>query len=78
MVLSLEPIPAKLEYPELMTAKEIAQYLRIPLPTVYCLLYKGQLPGIRIGNRWRIKKSIVDKSVLKKDTENDWKKPKNN
>ena len=39
--------------PELMTVKETAEYLRIPLPTVYYLVQRGQLPAIQIGGRWR-------------------------
>ena len=36
-----------------MTVKETAEYLRIPLPTVYYLVQRGQLPAIQIGGRWR-------------------------
>ena len=51
--------------PELMTVKETAEYLRIPLPTVYYLVQRGQLPAIQIGGRWRIKRSLLDRDVLK-------------
>ena len=46
------------ESPELMTVKETAEYLRIPLPTVYYLVQRGQLPAVQIGGRWRIKRSL--------------------
>lgn len=55
------------ELPELMTVKETAEYLRIPLPTVYYLVQRGQLPAIQIGGRWRIKRSLLDRDVLRKD-----------
>ena len=51
----------------LLTVKETAKYLRIPLPTVYYLVQRGQLPAIQIGGRWRIKKDALDKDVLKED-----------
>jgi excisionase family DNA binding protein len=51
----------------LLTGKETAKYLRIPLPTVYYLVQRGQLPAIQIGGRWRIKKSSLDKDILKED-----------
>src|SRR5262249_38763862 len=51
----------------LLTVKETAKYLRIPLNTVYYLVQRGQLPAIRIGGRWRIKKSALDKHILKED-----------
>jgi len=51
----------------LLTVKETAKYLRIPLPTVYYLVQRGQLPAIQIGGRWRIKKTSLDKDILKED-----------
>jgi excisionase family DNA binding protein len=51
----------------LLTVKETAKYLRIPLPTVYYLVQRGQLPAIQIGGRWRIKKDSLDKDILKED-----------
>ena len=53
--------------PELMTVKETADYLRIPVPTVYYLVKRGQLPAIQIGGRWRLKRSLLDRDILKKD-----------
>ena len=53
--------------PDLLTVKETAQYLRIPLPTVYYLVQRGGLPAIQIGGRWRIKKSSLDKDILKEE-----------
>jgi hypothetical protein len=34
---------------------------------VYYLVQRGQLPAIQIGGRWRIKKSSLDKDILKED-----------
>jgi excisionase family DNA binding protein len=51
----------------LLTVKETAKYLRIPLPTVYNLVQRGQLPAIQIGGRWRIKKNALDKDILKEE-----------
>ena len=53
----------------LMTVKETAEYLRIPLPTVYYLVQRGQLPAIQIGGRWRVKKDMLDRDVLRKEEE---------
>src|SRR6266446_3299282 len=53
--------------PELMTVKETAEYLRIPLPTVYYLVQRGQLPAVQIGGRWRIKRSLLDRDILRQD-----------
>jgi excisionase family DNA binding protein len=51
----------------LLTVKETAAYLRIPLPTVYYLVQRGQIPAIQIGGRWRIKKSSLDRDILRQD-----------
>jgi excisionase family DNA binding protein len=51
----------------LLTVKETAEYLRIPLPTVYYLVQRGQIPAIHIGGRWRIKKSSLDRDILRQD-----------
>lgn len=51
----------------LLTVKETAEYLRIPLPTVYYLVQRGQIPAIQIGGRWRIKKSLLDRDILRQD-----------
>jgi len=47
-----------------MTVKETAEYLRIPVPTVYYLMQRGQLPAIKIGGRWRVKRDLLDREVL--------------
>ena len=51
----------------LLTVKETAEYLRIPIPTVYYLVQRGKIPGIQIGGRWRIKKSSLDRDILHQD-----------
>lgn len=51
----------------LLTVKETAEYLRIPLPTVYYLVQRGQIPAIQIGGRWRIKKTSLDRDILRQE-----------
>ena len=51
----------------LLTVKETAEYLRIPLPTIYYLVQRGKIPAIQIGGRWRIKKSSLDRDILRHD-----------
>lgn len=52
-----------------MTVKETAEYLRIPLPTAYYLVQRGQLPAVQIGGRWRVKKDSLDRDVLHEEKE---------
>ena len=60
----MEPSSANPSSHNLLTVKETAEYLRIPLPTVYYLVQRGQLPAIQIGGRWRIKKDSLDRDIL--------------
>lgn len=55
----------KPEMPELLTVKEASEYLQIPLPTIYYLAQRGQLPAIQIGGRWRMKRSVLDTQTLR-------------
>jgi excisionase family DNA binding protein len=48
-----------------MTAKETAEFLGIPLPTVYYLMQRGQLPAVQIGGRWRVKRDLLERDVLR-------------
>ena len=72
----MTPSPANPSNPQqeaevhnLMTVKETAAYLRIPLPTVYYLVQRGQLPAIQIGGRWRVKKDMLDRDILRNEEE---------
>ena len=49
----------------LMTVKETAMYLRMPEPTVYYHLKRGQLPAVQIGGRWRVKRDLIDRDILR-------------
>ena len=55
----------RIQHLQLLTAKETAGYLRIPLPTVYYLMQRGRLPAVQIGGRWRIKKTALDQGILR-------------
>jgi excisionase family DNA binding protein len=59
--------PSQNSAPNLITVKETAAYLRIPLPTVYYLVQRGQLPAVQIGGRWRVKKDMLDRDILRKE-----------
>ena len=48
----------------LLTIRETADYLRLPLSSLYYLVQRGQIPAIQIGGRWRIKKSSLDGMLL--------------
>jgi excisionase family DNA binding protein len=45
---------------DLLTPEEAAVYLRLNPQTTYRLLRSQQLPGVKIGRQWRIRKTILD------------------
>jgi excisionase family DNA binding protein len=57
------------EFPEIMTPEELAEYLRVSRQTIYNLLWRGELPGMKVGTHWRLKKSDVEKWILQKGRE---------
>ncbi len=53
------PLPIE-DYPEVMTVEELAELLRIERKTIYHLIQKGEIPGVRrIGKQIRISRSAV-------------------
>jgi excisionase family DNA binding protein len=38
---------------EVMTAREVAELLKLPVSTVYQLARRGELPASRLGRTWR-------------------------
>lgn len=45
---------------ELMTVKEVAQYLRVTRKTVYRLLTRGKIPATKVAHLWRFDKASID------------------
>ena len=52
----------------LLTAQEAADYLRIPLGSLYVRISKKQLPCTRLGRLLRFKKSELDRVMALKAT----------
>jgi len=46
---------------EIMTAEELAAYLGFSRNWVYRKAEAGEIPGLRLGNRWRFKRSVIDR-----------------
>ncbi|MBU2436522.1 MAG: excisionase family DNA-binding protein [Candidatus Omnitrophica bacterium] len=46
---------------EVMTAKQIADYLQINKMTLYKRVHLGEIPVVRMGRALRFKKDIIDK-----------------
>ncbi|MGI4755397.1 MAG: helix-turn-helix domain-containing protein [Janthinobacterium lividum] len=49
--------------PEIMTAQEVAAYLRVSLPTVMRQAKAGELPGKQLGSIWRFSRKVIQKMM---------------
>lgn len=45
---------------EIMTLKEVAQYLKLTEKTAYRLAAEKKLPGFKVGGSWRFKMSDLE------------------
>jgi excisionase family DNA binding protein len=50
---------------DIMTIREIADYLKIAEKTAYRLVLDKKIPGFKVGNSWRFRKQEIDKWIKK-------------
>ena len=50
---------------QIMTTKELAEYLRLHAITICKLSKEGKIPSVRIGSRWRFDKEVIDEWIAK-------------
>lgn len=48
---------------EILTIKEIAEYLKLNEKTAYRLASEGKLPGFKVGGSWRFKRVDLEKWI---------------
>ena len=51
--------------PEIMTTKELAEYLRLHQITICKFAAEGKIPAVRVGRVWRFDKEAIDKWISK-------------
>lgn len=49
------------EEKEIMTVADLAEYLAFSKQWIYKQAQAGDIPGIRMGNEWRFKRSVIDR-----------------
>ncbi|HEU0050321.1 MAG: helix-turn-helix domain-containing protein [Deltaproteobacteria bacterium] len=50
---------------KLLTAEQVASYLKIDKFTVYRLVTQKKIPAFKVGNQWRFKKKMIDAWLMK-------------
>ena len=55
---------------EIMTAKEVAEYLSIHPLTVHKYAREGKIPAFKIGTDWRFHKKYIERWIKEKSSYN--------
>ncbi len=50
---------------EIMTIRDVAEFLKLTEKTAYRLVSEDKLPGFKVGGSWRFQKSELDKWIKK-------------
>ena len=60
----------KEDFPSIMTISEVAEYLGLHELTVRRLAREGQLPALKLGRQWRVKKDLLEKWIEQRSLNN--------
>ena len=52
--------------PDILTIKEVADYLKLTEKTAYRLVAEGELPGFKVGGSWRFRRDEIEKLTKSK------------
>ena len=47
----------------IMSARDVAKYLKLSFSTIYKLAASGEIPGFKIGDSWRFEMKEVQKLI---------------
>jgi len=51
---------------EVMNVRQASQYLGVSPDTLYRYIYQHRIPAFKLGNRWKFKKTILDRWMERK------------
>ncbi len=54
-----------LESREVMNIREASDYLGVSRDTLYRYIYEDRIPAFKLGNRWKFKKTVLDRWMEK-------------
>ncbi len=53
------------ELREVMNIRQASQYLGVSADTLYRYVYRDKIPAFKLGNRWKFKKTVLDRWMEK-------------
>ena len=54
---------------QILTIREVAAYLKLPVSTVYRLVERRELPGNKVGRQWRFQRGLIDEWLKQRSQE---------
>jgi len=48
---------------DILTIKEVAEYLQVTERTLYRLAQEGKIPAFKVGNSWRFRREDLDQWI---------------
>ncbi|MGO8786737.1 MAG: helix-turn-helix domain-containing protein [Terriglobia bacterium] len=54
---------------EVMDIREASDYLGVSRETLYKYVYEERIPAFKLGNRWKFKKTILDRWMEKQSAQ---------
>ena len=48
---------------DILTIRDVAEYLKVTEKTVYGLAQKRKIPGFKVGGQWRFKREDIDQWI---------------
>lgn len=52
---------------DILTIREVAEYLRLAEKTVYRYASEGKIPSFKVGGAWRFRKSEIDRWIAQQE-----------
>jgi excisionase family DNA binding protein len=49
--------------PEILTIEEAADYLRVPLSSLYRIAQSGRIPCQKVGRHWRFRRQALERWI---------------
>ena len=50
---------------DVMTVREVAEYLKVKERTIYRLVAKGGIPAFKVGGSWRFRKAEIEEWITR-------------
>ena len=58
-----------MNFDDILNIKDVANYLRLPVSTIYKLAQDGKIPAVKVGKHWRFLKKDLQRLFVQKGEE---------